>query len=200
MASDEWFRRRRIRLPFFDIDIPGIYSGDLFDMLRELERRMDEALRDLGERVPEKFTRERRLPDGRIIKEYGPFVYGYSVTIGPDGKPVIREFGNLRPVPGRQGLACKESREPLTDIIINDEVKVIMEMPGVEKEDIQIYASEGKLTVSVDSKGKSYYKEVEVPNDVEPEKAKTTYKNGILEVILPRKKGEKPKGIRLKVE
>jgi hypothetical protein len=26
----------------------------------------------------------------------GPFVYGYSMTIGPDGKPRVREFGNVR--------------------------------------------------------------------------------------------------------
>jgi len=27
----------------------------------------------------------------------GPFVYGYSFSMGPDGKPVIREFGNVKP-------------------------------------------------------------------------------------------------------
>jgi len=25
----------------------------------------------------------------------GPFVYGYSMTMGPDGKPIVREFGNV---------------------------------------------------------------------------------------------------------
>lgn len=199
MSSDEWFRRRRIRLPFFDIDIPGFYSGDLIDMLRELERRMDEAFRDLGERVPEKLIREKRLADGRVIREFGPFVYGYSVTIGPDGKPVVREFGNIKPVPGRPGLTVKEAREPLTEVIENDEVKVIMEIPGVEKEDIQVYVSDNRLSVSVDSKGKSYQKVVEIPSDVDVEKAKTTYKNGVLEITLPRKKEEK-KGFRIKVE
>ncbi len=198
MSSDEWFRRRRIRLPFFDIDIPSFYSSDLIDILREFERRMDEALRDLGERVPEKLIREKRLPDGRVIKEFGPFVYGYSVSIGPDGKPVVREFGNLKPVPGRPGLTVKEEREPLTEVIENDEVKVIMEIPGVEKEDIQIYASDYKLTVSVESRGKSYHKVVEVPKDVDLEKAVTTYRNGVLEITLPRKRGEK--GFRIKVE
>lgn len=29
-------------------------------------------------------------------EEMGPFVYGYSMTIGPDGKPKVREFGNIR--------------------------------------------------------------------------------------------------------
>jgi HSP20 family protein len=200
LSSEDWFRRRRIRLPFFDIEIPSFYTGDLIDMIRELERRMDEAFRELAERVPEKWVRERRLADGRVVKEFGPFVYGYSVTIGPDGKPIVREFGNIKPVPGRPGLTVKERHEPLTEVIEEDsEVKVIMEIPGVEKEDIEVYVSDGELTVSVDSKGRSYHKVVEIPKDVEFEKVKTTYKNGILEITLPRKREEK-KGFRIKVE
>lgn len=30
--------------------------------------------------------------DGRT---YGPFYYGYSMTVGPDGKPQIQEYGNV---------------------------------------------------------------------------------------------------------
>ena len=26
-----------------------------------------------------------------------PYYYGYQVTVGPDGKPHVREFGNVRP-------------------------------------------------------------------------------------------------------
>ena len=40
---------------------------------------------------------------------------------------------------------------------------------------------------------------VEIPKDAEFEKAKTAYKNGILEITMPRKKEEK-KGFRIKVE
>ena len=27
----------------------------------------------------------------------GPFYYGYTMTIGPDGKPVVKEYGNVKP-------------------------------------------------------------------------------------------------------
>ena len=27
----------------------------------------------------------------------GPIYYGYTMTVGPDGKPVIQEYGNVRP-------------------------------------------------------------------------------------------------------
>ena len=38
-----------------------------------------------------------RLKEGGKVREVGPIVYGYSMTIGPDGKPRIREFGNVKP-------------------------------------------------------------------------------------------------------
>ena len=27
----------------------------------------------------------------------GPVYYGYTMTVGPDGKPVIQEYGNVKP-------------------------------------------------------------------------------------------------------
>src|SRR5205807_6800400 len=46
-----------------------------------------------------------------------PFVYGFSMSVGPDGKPVIREFGNVEP--GARGPLVKEEREPLVDVMDN---------------------------------------------------------------------------------
>ena len=31
------------------------------------------------------------------IRSSGPFYYGYTMTIGPDGKPVVKEYGNVKP-------------------------------------------------------------------------------------------------------
>ena len=27
----------------------------------------------------------------------GPYFYGYTMTVGPDGKPVVKEYGNVKP-------------------------------------------------------------------------------------------------------
>jgi len=75
----------------------GWLFGDIDDMLRDIEEMMNKELKEFTSRVPKDYVRERKLPDGRKIRELGPFVYGYSMTIGPDGKPVIREFGNVQP-------------------------------------------------------------------------------------------------------
>ena len=71
----------------------------------------------------------------------GPLVYGYSMTIGPDGKPKVKEFGNVRSLGRRGGAmapALTAEREPLSDIITTDsDVKVTVEIPGISKQDIK---------------------------------------------------------------
>ena len=83
-------------------------------------------------------------------------VYDYSFTIGPESKSKVREFldiGNFRSFDDDnyisrnnnntldpQFTSAKE-REPLVDIITsNKKVKVVLEMPLVDKKDIKIKA------------------------------------------------------------
>jgi len=173
-----------------------------------MEEYMRREFEEFAGRVPKDLIRERRLPDGSTAKEWGPFVYGYSMTVGPDGKPVIREFGNVRPslraTPRgftRPSLDVKEEREPLVDVIsTDDEVKVVVELPGVEKNDIQLHGTEDALTISVETPQRRYFKQVDLPAKVEPMTAKSTYKNGVLEVTLGKVKERKPKGEPIKVE
>jgi len=87
----------------------------------------------------------------------------------------------------------KEQREPLVDVLDEEEgVAVVAELPGVEKEDISLQASEGRLTISVDNPQRKYHKELSLPEEVNPKPVKTSYKNGVLEVRFKKKgKGEK---------
>ena len=190
----EWLRRRR-RFPFFR----SWFFEDIDEMFREFERMIEREMRELTSGIPKEYIREKKLPDGTTVREWGPFVYGYSITIGPDGKPQIREFGNVQPT--RFGPRIKEEREPLVDVYTtNGEVKVIAELPGVNKEDIQLHGTEDTLTISVDTPERKYYKEVKLPARVDPKGAKTSYKNGVLEVTLPKKEERKPKGEPIKIE
>jgi len=201
----EWFRKRIRRTPYFR----GWLFDDIEEAMRDIEEMMEKEFKDFTTRLPKDYVRERKLPDGSTTKEWGPFVYGYSMTIGPDGKPHIREFGNvkpsLKPEPfglKRPSLDIKEEREPLVDVITtNNEVKVIAELPGVEKNDIKLHATESTLTISVETPQRKYYKEVELQASVNPKTAKTAYKNGVLEVTLTKTKEEKkPRGEPIKIE
>jgi len=201
----EWFRRRMRRSPFFR----DRSFEDIDEMMRDMEEMMEKEFKEFSSRVPKDYVRERKLPDGTTVREWGPFVYGYSMKIGPDGKPEIREFGNVKPRLGpepfgvtRPRLDVREQREPLIDVISTDkEVRVIAELPGVEKEDIKLHGTENTLTISVDTPRRKYYKEVELPEKVDIKGAKSSYKNGVLEVTLPKvEKKEKPKGEPIKLE
>jgi HSP20 family protein len=180
----DWFKKRRS--PFFrswDFE-------DIDKMFHEMEKMMEEEFKNFTSQVPKDYVRERKLPDGSTAREFGPFVYGYSVKIGSDGKPEINEFGNLKP--SRRGPLVKEEREPLVDIIeTNGEVHIVVELPGVDKEDIKLCGTEDSLTITVDAPERKYYKEVALPAKVRVNEARTDYKNGVLEVTLPKTQEEK---------
>ena len=201
----EWFKKRKKRTPFFG----NWFFGDIEDMMKEMEEMMERNFEDFRTRIPEQMKRERTLPDGSTVPEWGPFVYGYSMTIGPDGKPKIREFGNVKPSnePETCGvnkpcLDVKPEREPLVDIVdAEEEIKVIVELPGVAKEEIKLSGTSDTLTISVDTPQRKYYKEIDIPSKIDPKKAKTAYKNGVLEVTLPKiEEPKKQSGEPIKVE
>ncbi|HDQ06509.1 MAG TPA: Hsp20/alpha crystallin family protein [Candidatus Bathyarchaeota archaeon] len=201
MAWDEfpsWFRRRR-RWPFFDV-----WSTEIDDVVRDMDKMMQNMFKEFADQIPENLVRERKLSDGSTFKEMGPFVWGWSMTMGPEGKPVIREFGNLKPStsarPWESPFKIRGEREPFVDVIEDDnKVRVIAELPGVEKRDIELRATEKTLVISVDKKERKYYKQLELPSKVNPSKAKSTYKNGVLEVEL-KKVEDKPSGVRIDIK
>lgn len=192
--SSEWFRKKRS--PFFR----SWGFDDVDKMFEDIEKVMEKEFEDFTSRVPKDYVRERKLPDGSTAREWGPFVYGYSVKIGPDGKPEIREFGNVKP--SLRGPQVKEEREPLVDIVETDgEVQVVAELPGVDKKDIKLTATEDELTISVENPERKYFKRVALPVKVRVREARTQYKNGVLEVAFPKAVQDKrDKGEPLKVE
>ncbi|HYC12524.1 MAG TPA: archaeal heat shock protein Hsp20 [Nitrososphaerales archaeon] len=193
--DDEWPYRRRRGFPFGPWGYP-----DIDDLMKEMERAFSEQFKELEKELPKNLIRERRSPDGSTKKEIGPIVYGYSVTIGPDGKPVVREFGNVRKGEGTPWKQIQDKREPLVDIVSSDkEIRVIAEMPGVSKEDINVTVNEKSVTISVDKEERRYYKELELPGIVDPKGARSIYNNGILEITLPLKSSG-GSDVRLKVD
>ena len=180
----EWFRKRRS--PFFK----SLGFDDVDKLFEDMEKKMEEDFKEFTSRIPKDYVRERKLPDGSTSREWGPFVYGHSVKIGPDGKPDIREFGNVKPTP--RGLPqVQEEREPLVDIVeTTGEIHVVAELPGVDKKDISLSGTDDSLTIAVDSPQRKYYKEVKLPAKVKVKEAKTGYKNGVLEVTFPKLKDE----------
>lgn len=189
---DEWFGRRRTNSWFPDVD----------SMMKEMEKIMQEAVKNMDQNLPKNLIRERKLDDGSVVREMGPIVYGYSFKIGEDGKPVVRKFGNLNTFPSSLSgrFSVSEQREPVVDIIKDvDKLKVIAELPGVSKGDLRITANETSLTIESVSGERKYNKKIELPDKIAPSSGKSTYKNGILEVIF-KLKDSKDHGVSINVE
>jgi HSP20 family protein len=200
----DWFRR------FFPSRRGGWGLGSFDDIFRgfeEMQREMDKELEDMKKNLPKDLVREYETPEGGKVQEVGPLVYGYSMTIGPDGKPKVREFGNVKR-PAGFGFGQGPSRaqiagemEPLVDVVATDnEVTVTVEMPGVSKNKIKIDAYDNTLEVKSEDPQRKYHKVIDLPPEADLETAKSKYNNGILEISFDKKKETKPKGKEIKVE
>ena len=182
------------------------FGGDIFEVdetFKEMEEMMAKQFEELSKKAPEDLLREQTLPNRTKVKSFGPFVYGYSVTVGPDGKPKVREFGNFKAETrmGKPHMDVKDKMEPLADVMDADgKVRVIVELPGVEKENIKLSGTKDKLTISVNSPRRKYFKEVELPAKVDSKKMTSKYKNGVLDITVPKKKEEKTESETMKSE
>ena len=130
---------------------------------------------------------------------FGPYYHGYSMTIGPDGKPVVKEYGNVSP----GLLSTSEIREPFADVIVDNKekiLKIVAELPGVEKNDIKIEVVGRIVNLDAESGDKKYHTKIPIKQKVDEDSAKATYSNGILEVKFRLKEEVRPQGRRVTVE
>ncbi len=214
IEPEDWFRR------FFggregNLRTEGGWRRDVFrefeDKRREMERMFEEEFRDIQSTAPKELVREYEKPEGGKVKEIGPLVYGYSMTIGPDGKPKVREFGNVRSAkglgsgvssPGATRALLRSEREPLADVVTSDkEVKVVVEMPGIDKKDIKVNIYDNSVEIfTTDTSQRKYRRVVELPEETDLETARSTYRNGILEITFSKRESPKAKGRQINIE
>ena len=111
----------------------------------------------------------------------------------------------------------EEITNPSIDIYQEkDDIVVKAELPGMDKSDIEVNISDSHLVLRGEKKkeekveDKNYYRcersygaflrTVELPAEVQADKVKASFKNGILEVRLPKTEEAKNKEIKVKVE
>lgn len=117
-------------------------------------------------------------------------------------------------LPGERSIGRYE-RRPFIDVIETDkELIATADMPGLAKENININLTEDRLEISAETKseeekkekgyvykerrGGSYYRAISLPSLVDPDNAKATYNNGVLEIKM--QKTDIKKKTPLKVE
>jgi len=174
-------------LPFELFEESGLFNEDFMEqMMKEIERMMQHI--------------DTNNPD-EMRRKLGPMLWGFNMTIGPDGKPIFKEFGNVKPSIKGSPVASKD-REPLVDVFIEDKVvRVIAELPGVEKDDINVKTTESKIIIEAVSGDRNYSCERDLSVQIKPKTAHAKYKNGILELTVDRKEPVKAEaGFEVKIE
>jgi len=117
-------------------------------------------------------------------------VYGLSIKtgLGEHGQQELKvePFGNIHRQPTGEPVE-KDIREPLLDIFEEDDhVLVLVEIPGVSKNDVKLELCGDRLTLTAQCGEKGYWKEVILPEKFSPEKMHWECTNGILSIRLER--------------
>ncbi|WP_306055195.1 Hsp20/alpha crystallin family protein [Natronococcus wangiae] len=66
----------------------------------------------------------------------------------------------------------------------DDEIRVVADLPGVEKDNIDLECDGKTLTISAQSDHRQYDERVSLPQRVNEHTASATYNNGVLEVVF----------------
>jgi HSP20 family protein len=97
-----------------------------------------------------------------------------------------------------------------------DDIVVKAELPGIDKNNVEVNLTNHTLTIKGEKKKEEEVKEenyyraersygsfvrmLELPKDVHADKVKASFKNGILEVRLPKTEEAKTKEVKVKVD
>jgi HSP20 family protein len=166
-------------------------------LFEDIDREFSEA----EEMLNRMFRTVREMKPSDISGVF-PYYYGYQITVGPDGKPHVREFGNVRP--SARGLVEQSGiREPLVDTALDEKentLTITAEMPGVTKQDIRVNIAEDHVSIRAEKGEKKYHTDIPVNVALDDTSAKATYANGILELKIKLKEPPKPKAKEVKVE
>jgi len=94
-----------------------------------------------------------------------------------------------------------------------DDFLAVVELPGVDKSDLEIEAKEntirisGKKTIAYEQSASIHRRErvwgvfdrtISVPIQIDPEAVKAEYRDGVLALFIPRAESDKPRTIQIK--
>ena len=111
-----------------------------------------------------------------------------------------------------RGTAAIGSFPPINIFKKDDDFVAVVELPGIDKNDLEIEAKEntirvrGKKTVTYGEQASVHRRErvagvfdrtLSVPIRIEPDRIKAEYRDGILALFIPRAEADKPRSIKV---
>lgn len=126
---------------------------------------------------------------------------------------LFEEFVTRRPATRGTTIAVWQPAVEVFDTA--NDVVVRVELPGIDPKTVDITVSDDTLTikgehrVEQENKGRNYYRRelrygaflrsLALPAGVQGDQAKAAYKNGILEITVPKSERAKPKSVKVEV-
>lgn len=157
--------------------------GDIIDDMDTFYKKLTEKMFKQIEEIDKSVKSGRLQGDWEIKPIEEPGVKGYIAQ----GRFYSNNSQNALPKPIKLPKRPEEeNREPLTDVFEeNDKIKIYMELPGVDKNDIHLNVTDRNVEV----KARNFYKTVTLPEcSLSLDKVSAKYKNGVLEVTVPKRK------------
>ncbi len=147
----------------------------IFKIMKDMIRKMEKLFGDMG------------IYDDMFKGK--PSIKGFSITIGPDGEPKIREFGP-KPADSLAPSNIGEEKNVIKPDIIDkdDEIIVVFDLPGVNRDSIKLKLDGSRLLVKADG-AKRIYEYIELPTKVKGKIDHYEYNNGVLMIHIKKKKG-----------
>ncbi len=114
-----------------------------------------------------------------------------------DAHRSLPAVGHTRiPVLGPPSAVADESRAAHStspDVVVSAaQIYVTLEVRGVSQETLEVTSTDTRLTIhALGADGRVFHREIDLTHPVEPEAVTATYRNGVLDVILPRRTGHK---------
>lgn len=117
--------------------------------------------------------------DGKLGVFREPFIYGFTAR--------SRETRTEVPRPAVENPEVM-ARDPLVDVMLTESaIYLTAEMPGVPSDEVRVTVETGKLTMRGEGE-RRYFSSVELPADVDTDTLKHTFKNGVLDIVIARRR------------
>jgi HSP20 family molecular chaperone IbpA len=194
----KWFNESQIAFADYEFEI---IKQELLVGFDELTEDFDSAFNDDSNEM--EFSESyMRVRNDNVRKELILLLSSYPVNPTPNKntkKNKTRKSVKPEPVQRRNCLNSKippssvekEGRESFEDVIVTDEkIKVVLQLPvNNKRENIQVIAyGDNSVSISyLNSEGKRSSRTSALPYSIDIETARSTYRNGILEITFNRK-------------
>jgi HSP20 family molecular chaperone IbpA len=144
----------------------NLNDSDISNLNKLVSRVIEEATKDL---------------ENKGIVMNMPVVLGFNINIDAAAQQSQK---NLQNKPGQQ------TTQLLVDLIDREnDITIIAEMPGIRKEEISVKVNNEAKTAEINAANmaRPYRALLQLPHVVNEKKAKFDYRNGILELVLPKR-------------